>query len=448
MDRTYLSIVSALLVPVAVACGSDKLVVHEWGTFTSLQDETGRAIGGINSDDEPLPPFVHNLRDGLIPRSPAEDLVAALTKGVPFVMPTATMRLETPVLYFYPPDEAPLPLELDVRVEFRGGWLTQFYPDAIVQAPGINAREPARLSDDTLGRLEWRRLRVGGDGQAEPPGTDSIVWNAPRGVAASPVTARNIKQPELIETERYLFYRGIANLDAPLKVVREADKLVIRPTPQLARVVPGAEITTLWLTEIREDGLLAFRQIGPLSTAAAEAKTGLATASEFKPNDFTAGSLRRLREVIHQSLVKDGLFADEAYALLNTWEASYFRTPGLRLFYLVPRPWTDYYLPLTISAPATISRVMVARTEIVTPAQRALLRQVAADRANGDSNAARLDPDALRKLGRFRDALLNDLASRPETLASSAASKDDRDRNLPPYPDGSIRDDRQTSPGR
>jgi hypothetical protein len=30
------------------------LVVHEWVTFTSLQDEQGNAIGGINTDDEPV----------------------------------------------------------------------------------------------------------------------------------------------------------------------------------------------------------------------------------------------------------------------------------------------------------------------------------------------------------------------------------------------------------
>src|SRR5437870_1291138 len=39
---------------------SDPLVVHEWGTFTSLQDENGRSIGGLNVDDEPLPKFVHD----------------------------------------------------------------------------------------------------------------------------------------------------------------------------------------------------------------------------------------------------------------------------------------------------------------------------------------------------------------------------------------------------
>jgi hypothetical protein len=37
---------------------SAELVVHEWGTFTSLQDERGDALAGINIDDEPLPDFV------------------------------------------------------------------------------------------------------------------------------------------------------------------------------------------------------------------------------------------------------------------------------------------------------------------------------------------------------------------------------------------------------
>ena len=49
------------LVPATVSRALDKLVVHEWGTFTSLQNGNGTPIGGINIDDEPLPPFVHNL---------------------------------------------------------------------------------------------------------------------------------------------------------------------------------------------------------------------------------------------------------------------------------------------------------------------------------------------------------------------------------------------------
>ncbi len=47
----------------------DKLMVHEWGTFTSLQDEAGRQLGGINVDDEPLPTFVHDLNPYVLVRS-------------------------------------------------------------------------------------------------------------------------------------------------------------------------------------------------------------------------------------------------------------------------------------------------------------------------------------------------------------------------------------------
>jgi len=46
---------------------SEGLTVHEWGTFTSFQSEDGKTIAGINVDDEPVPDFVHRLRD--LPRN-------------------------------------------------------------------------------------------------------------------------------------------------------------------------------------------------------------------------------------------------------------------------------------------------------------------------------------------------------------------------------------------
>src|SRR5207248_368945 len=53
-------------------------------------------------------------------------------------------------------------------------------------------------------------------------------------------------------------------------------------------------------------------------------------------------------------------------------------SPGLRLFFLVPRAWTDHYLPLELSQPAEINRVMVGRIELVTPRQRKLLQNIEA----------------------------------------------------------------------
>src|SRR5438445_12533848 len=54
------------LFSICAHAGTHPLIVHEWGTFTSLQDESGRAIGGINSDDEPVPKFVHDLNRLLV----------------------------------------------------------------------------------------------------------------------------------------------------------------------------------------------------------------------------------------------------------------------------------------------------------------------------------------------------------------------------------------------
>jgi len=81
---------------------------------------------------------------------------------------------------------------------------------------------------------------------------------------------------------------------------------------------------------------------------------------------------------------------DEAQALLETWKLSYFRSTGLRLFFMVPRAWTDLYLPLHISTPAELTRVMVGRIELVTAMQREYLRQLAQiprDRIHADALA-------------------------------------------------------------
>jgi hypothetical protein len=116
------------------------------------------------------------------------------------------------------------------------------------------------------------------------------------------------------------------------------------------------------------------------------------------------------------ALIADGLFADEADALLNTWEASYFKAPGLRLFFLVPRPWTDAVLPLKLSRDADVVRSMVGRIEIVTPRQRDVLKQIAtapAEVVGNNQNQAILR--TYNALGRFANALVLDEARQRPT---------------------------------
>src|SRR5437763_1252876 len=103
------------------------LLVHEWGTFTSLQDQTGRAIGYLNSSVEPLPRFVHRLRSNLI----IGDALNYEGKGLGIAAhPDITMRLETPVIYFHPADKNATPFNVDVSATFNAGVLSEFYPYA------------------------------------------------------------------------------------------------------------------------------------------------------------------------------------------------------------------------------------------------------------------------------------------------------------------------------
>src|SRR6266850_841765 len=95
-----LAVVFALLIVPTITRAAD-LVVHEWGTFTSFQDETGLAFTGINAEDEPLPDFCHKIQwSTAIDRFPSK----AASRGHPDI----TMRLETPVIYFHPPKDMKL----------------------------------------------------------------------------------------------------------------------------------------------------------------------------------------------------------------------------------------------------------------------------------------------------------------------------------------------------
>jgi hypothetical protein len=73
--------------------------------------------------------------------------------------------------------------------------------------------------------------------------------------------------------------------------------------------------------------------------------------------------------VLRDPLVRAGLSGEEADALLATWRESYFEREGLRVFWIVPRGFTDRVLPLRLKpAPDKLERVLVGRSELITPA--------------------------------------------------------------------------------
>ena len=111
------------------ALPSAELVVHEWGTITTVHAADGTPQGGLNKIEpsEVLPAFVHRYEPESTRFDPKKKLMKqAMVPGRPDV----TMRLETPVVYFHPPAGSKYDKSIDVTVVFRGGVINEFYPAA------------------------------------------------------------------------------------------------------------------------------------------------------------------------------------------------------------------------------------------------------------------------------------------------------------------------------
>jgi hypothetical protein len=359
MNRASIhAFLATVAMPIAYAQAAD-LVVHEWGTFTSFQDADGRTIAGLNVDDEPVPKFVHRLKD--MPIFTVKSPPANWSQGAPMCHADVTMRLETPVLYFYPQAGFDTTRAIDVSASFVGGWLTEFFPQAAAEA----SKFPGTLDSASRSKLSWAGLRLVPETkgwESRVVQTDERVWLAPRRVGSAIVVDRDQ------HAEKYLFYRGVGHLDAPLVVRQQTRSLTmsLRDGSMLDR------LPAVWVVQVTPDGRVQYT-----STKSSEKEPFTATAST-PTDDGSTSRLDALRGEIAAVLRAEGLYEDEARAMLDTWRLSYFESEGLRLFFLLPRSWTDARLPLSISTPADTVRVMLGRIELVSAHQRSVLRKLLA----------------------------------------------------------------------
>lgn len=168
-----LALLAAGYVSAAEIGPRDGLIVHEWGTFTAVADADGRAQEWLPlAAPSDLPCFVHRL-DG---RS---------FKGI---MP-ATIRMETPVLYFY----SPRTVTAAVKVDFPQGLITEWYPQAKHSAPSA---------------IEWDPIALSAAPQPLPHEGGPSHYYAARETDALTVTSGG-------ERDRMIFYRGLANFPIP-----------------------------------------------------------------------------------------------------------------------------------------------------------------------------------------------------------------------------------------
>lgn len=354
MQRTALALaVSALAMAARLSAAQQPLLVaHEWGTITTHHAPDGTPRGRLNhvTGTDTLPPFVHGYEPPEAGRDPERSLVkTALVAGRPDV----TMRLETPVMYFYPPHGAGVPA-FDVTVRFRGGILNEFYPNG--DASLVSRWNGEVLNGDVVGALTWRGVTLADT--VPLTRTTSHVWLAPRGVKAAGVTVGR-------ESERYLFYRGVAHLEAVLQTrVTSSDVRLLAPRDLEWLRATSMTVPRVWLVEILPNGSMAFRESGPLTIAKAAPSRELGRLDLFAKEEYGTGKLTELRERMRRALIEAGLYETEAHAMLETWKESYFHSPGLRVFYLVPNEWTRSFLPLEISAPTALTRVLVGRIDL------------------------------------------------------------------------------------
>jgi hypothetical protein len=308
----------------------DGLVVHEWGTFTSVAAEDGSAVEWVPPQGpRDLPCFV--------------DRVLFNIKGW---LP-ATVRMETPVVYFYSNEEK----TVDVRVRFRKGIITEWYPRAAVTPTAI---ETTTLRKPTLeGTIQWNEVRIlPRASENYPVESGSTHYYAARKTDASPIEVRTDVADGGAATsqrEKFLFYRGIGNFALPLAAMLGADGRV---------VVKSATAQPL-------GDVMLFENTGAASGYRALRATGQEVTLD---RPATAGRDKAVRVALERMLVATGLYAKEAAAMVGTWRDSWFED-GLRLFYIVPRAAIDDVLPLEVTpAPASTARVFVGRIELITPA--------------------------------------------------------------------------------
>jgi len=316
----------------------NQLTVHEWGTFTTVAGEDGNAVEWLAlGGPTDLPCFVERN--------------AFNVKG----SIRATVRMETPVLYFYAPRET----TIDVSVRFRSGVITEWFPHAKV------AQSNGAISARSASTITWNQVKVSpGGAQDFPVEEASSHYYTARETNAAPVRAGS-------QTDKFLFYRGVGGFALPVAATVDAAGRVSLQTEEpdaVDRVIVFSNDHGRIRYEVRSDA-------------------GVEIADNASVDDVAFE--------LQKALLASGLYPEEATAMIHTWRDSWFED-GTRLFYVVPSRIINAVLPLDINpAPSEVERVFVARTELVTPAVEKAVRTALLEN----------DMASLRTYGRFFDVI-------------------------------------------
>jgi hypothetical protein len=344
-------------------------------------------------------------------------------------------RMETPVTYFYTDRER----EVDVKVGFPKGLLTEFYPPVQKMSPPFERKNVVPLRDS---ELDWGTVRLIPEAKLRTKLTDKTtadvvqkrLLNALLPLAAGdhygfaretdsalvyaelPTSFNRPPGPAGDFFEKFLFYRGIGNFALPIKV----------------QALGGGQF------EIRNEGPDPIRSLFLVTAEGKQLRFAYASAIDANGRltmvqSPKTSTMDELAGAVTRALIAERLYEKEALAMVKTWQKSWFGEQGTRLFYMLPPRLTDELLPLTISPqPDEIVRVLVGRYEIMSPEDEARITQlvqqslrdrtafhVKAEKDEKLRQAGYALPKAILELGRLAEPAL----VRVKTLAKDQGVK-------------------------
>src|SRR6266436_1122455 len=173
---------------------NSSLTAHEWGTFTSIAGMDGSAVEWSPlSESTDLPAFVEHFRD------------PGFKLGL-----RGTVRMETPVLYFYDSQEE----TVSVTVAFAKGVITEWYPHASRIQPAGNLYGETLRKARASGVIAWDSVKLAPNRRPDFPfGDRNNHYYAARMTSSTPLrvmTAAGEQQ------EKFLFYRGVSTFSVPI----------------------------------------------------------------------------------------------------------------------------------------------------------------------------------------------------------------------------------------
>jgi hypothetical protein len=333
------------------------LIAHEWGTFTSLMGSNGVRQNGMYHEDELLPDFVHRFGEDFKIELPNSNTVASngcrrkvcddFLNGQ-----IISQKMETPVLYFYSDKESEVNATMDVG--FPEGIISESYPKA-------QANYPLAVTGTQLknGFSHYSFTIL-------PKTNSSSIIDVPKENIYS--HARNVSSNLLKsndEIEKFIFYRGVGNFKTDLEVSSKNDSLNFLNKGELISHVYLLNSNGNTGDIIDLGQLEANKKLGVSDQLVNQLKS-----THLSQQDF----IKKSRSLIIKSLVENGLYSDEATAMLDTWEQSYLKNSGLRVLYILNRNEVEKILPMNITPmPKTLNRVFIGRIEVITEKEENIL---------------------------------------------------------------------------